>query len=162
MVLDLELPDAKGIDLLSEIKRKRRGLHILVLSAYPEDQFAVRVLKAGAAGFVPKDAAPEDLLKAIRKIIGGGKYISERVAHLLLNHLHGAESALLHEKLSDREFQVLCLFGQGKSIKEIAHELSLSAPTVSTYRARILEKMDLKTTAELILYAIQNRISNPD
>lgn len=162
VVMDLELPDVSGLDLLKEIKRQRRGLHILVLSVYPEDQFAVRVLKAGASGFVSKDSAPEDLVKAIRKILGGGKHISERVAHRLLDRLNVAGSDCLHEKLSDREFQILCLFGKGKSIKEIAHELSLSAPTVSTYRARILEKMDLKTTAELIKYAIQNRISNPD
>lgn len=162
VIMDLELPDANGLDLLKEIKRKRRGLHVLVLSVYPEDQFAVRVLKAGAAGFVSKDAAPEELVTAIRKILGGGKHISERVADRLLEHLQGTESAFPHEKLSSREFQVLCLLGKGKSIKEIAHELSVSAPTVSTYRARILDKMDMKSTAELIRYAIQNRIANPN
>ena len=161
VVLDLDLPGTHGLDLLAEIKRAHQSLHVLILSMYPEDQFAVRVLRAGASGFVSKDSAPEELVAAIRKILGGGKHISERVAGLLLEHLDQTSVSHPHERLSDREFQVLCLFGMGRTIKQIAQELSLSAPTVSTYRARILDKMDMKSTAELVRYAIQNRIALP-
>jgi DNA-binding NarL/FixJ family response regulator len=131
---------------------------VLILSVYPEEQFAVRTLRAGASGFLSKDAAPEDLVTAIRKISRGGKYISETVAEKLLYNLNAEENAAPHETLSDREFQILRLFGTGKTVGEIAEELSLSVPTVSTYRARILEKMSLKTTAELMRYAIQNNL----
>jgi two-component system, NarL family, invasion response regulator UvrY len=161
VVLDLDLPDINGLDLLKEIKRVRHQVHVLILSVYPEDQFAVRVLKAGAAGFISKEAAPEDLVRAIRKILGGGKHISERVADLLLDRFNSKHEIQPHEKLSDREFQILCLFGEGKTVKQIAEQLSLSAPTVSTYRARILDKMDMKSTAELVKYAIQNEIATP-
>jgi DNA-binding NarL/FixJ family response regulator len=149
------------LDLLKQIKGQREDTHVLILSVYPEEQFAIRCLKTGASGFVSKDAAPEELVRAIRKILGGGKHISERVADLLLNRVGGNQGSSLHEKLSDREFQILCLIGQGKTIKQIAEELSLSAPTVSTYRARILDKMDLKTTAALVKYAIQYGITQP-
>ena len=161
VVLDLDLPGMNGLDLLKQIKRDYEDLHILILSVYPEDQFAVRVLKAGASGFISKEAAPEQLVSAIRKILAGRKHISERVADLLLARFDGQSGGQLHEKLSDREFQILSMLGEGKTIKQIANELSLSAPTVSTYRARILDKMDMRTTAELVKYAIQNGISNP-
>src|SRR4030095_5013511 len=128
---------------------------------YPEDQVAVRVLKAGASGFLSKETAPEQLVLAIRKILEGGKHISEKVADLLVMHLGDTCEKGLHEKLSDREFQILSLFGEGKTVKQIAATLSLSVPTVSTYRARILNKMEMKSTAELVRYAIQNRLSNP-
>lgn len=161
VVLDLDLPDVNGLELLKKIKQEWPKLPILVLSVYPEDQFAVRVLKAGASGFISKDVAPDHLLSNVRKILGGGKHISERVAIQLLQDVKGDRGAYPHESLSDREFQILCLLGEGKRIKEIAQMLSLSAPTVSTYRARILEKMAMRTTAELVKYAIQNRIANP-
>jgi two-component system invasion response regulator UvrY len=161
VVLDLDLPGTNGLDVLKDIKREHRGLHVLVLSVYPEDQFAVRVLKAGASGFLSKDAAPDELVKAIRKILAGGKHISGRIAEQLLEHLSDKPDSSLHDKLSDREFQVLCLFGSGKTAKQIAEELCLSPPTVSTYRARILDKMNLKTTADLIRYAIEHRIASP-
>jgi DNA-binding NarL/FixJ family response regulator len=133
---------------------------VLVLSVYSEEQFAVRTLRAGAAGFMSKDAAAEDLILAIRRILGGGKHISQTVAELLLSQASPDSDTptSLHEKLSDREFQILRLFGAGKTVSGIARELSISIPTVSTYRARILEKMELKTTAELIRYAVQNRL----
>ena len=161
VVLDLDMPGMNGIDLLNEIKRRNKNVSVLVLSVYPEEQIAVRVLKAGASGFVSKEAAAEQLVKAIRRILRGGKHISERVADLLLTHLKNSNDGPVHEKLSDREFQILCLFGEGKTIKEIAATLCLSSPTVSTYRARILNKMEMKTTAELVRYAIQHDISNP-
>jgi two-component system, NarL family, invasion response regulator UvrY len=160
-VVDLDLPGMSGLELLKEIKRINKRLHVLILSVYPEDQFAVRVLKAGADGFISKEAAPDQLVLAIRKILKGGKHISERVADLLLEQVDGRHTTPVHGKLSDREFQILCLIGEGKTIKQIANMLSLSAPTVSTYRARILNKLDRKSTAELVRYAIENQISRP-
>lgn len=160
IVLDLDLPGKSGLQLLDEVKRDSRSIPVLVLSVYPEEQFAVRTLRAGAAGFMSKDAAAEDLVAAIRRILGGGKHISPNVAELLLSQATPDSDARTspHEKLSDREFQILRLFGSGKTVSGIARELSISVPTVSTYRARILEKMELKTTAELIRYAVQNRL----
>jgi len=160
IVLDLDLPGKSGLQLLDEVKRDPRSIPVLILSVYPEEQFGVRTLRAGAAGFMSKDAAAEDLVAAIRRILGGGKHISQTVAELLLSQ--GTPDSETppspHEKLSDREFQILRLFGSGKTVSGIARELSISIPTVSTYRARILEKMELKTTAELIRYAVQNRL----
>ena len=160
IVLDLDLPGKSGLQLLEEVKRDARSIPVLVLSVYSEEQFAVRTLRAGAAGFMSKDSAAEDLVTAIRRILGGGEHISQTVAELLLSHAAPDSDPRIspHEKLSDREFQILRLFGSGKTVSGIARELSISIPTVSTYRARILEKMDLKTTAELIRYAVQNRL----
>jgi DNA-binding NarL/FixJ family response regulator len=156
IVLDLDLPGKSGLQLLEEVKRDSRSIPVLVLSVYSEEQFAVRTLRAGAAGFMSKDSAAEDLILAIRRILGGGKHISQTVAELLLSQATPDSDAHTspHEKLSDREFQILRLFGSGKTVSGIARELSISIPTVSTYRARILEKMELKTTAELIRYAV--------
>jgi two-component system invasion response regulator UvrY len=158
LVLDLDLPGKNGLELLKEIKIECPTLPVLILSVYPEEQFAVRALKAGAAGFMSKDTAPEELVKAIRKVLSGGKYINESVAEKLLSGLKSKTDGMPHEALSDREFQILCLFGSGKSVSEIASELSLSVATVSTHRARILEKMCMKTTAELVRYAIENHL----
>lgn len=161
VIADIDLPGMNGIELLKEIKQQYKQTPVLMLSVYPEDQVAVRVLRAGAAGFLSKEAAPEQLVVAIRKILDGGKHISERVADLLVMNLGASSERSMHEKLSDREFQILSLFGEGKTVKQIAESLSLSVPTVSTYRARILNKMEMKSTAELVRYAIQNRLSNP-
>ena len=160
VVLDLDLPGKSGLQLLEEVKRDSRSIPVLVLSVYSEEQFAVRTLRAGAAGFMSKDAAAEDLVAAIRRILSGGKHISQTVAELLVARASpdADASSSPHEKLSDREFQILRLFGSGKTVTGIARELSISIPTVSTYRARILEKMQMKTTAELIRYAVQNRL----
>jgi len=155
------MPGMDGLELLKEVKRQNRRLPVLILSVYPEEQVAVRVLKAGASGFVSKESAPEQLVSAIRRILGGGKHISQRVAGLLLSYLHNEVDKVMHEKLSDREFQILCLLGAGKTIKQIAEALGLSSPTVSTYRARILSKMEMKTTAELVHYAIRHEIVRP-
>jgi two-component system, NarL family, invasion response regulator UvrY len=161
VVLDLDLKSKSGLELMKDIKRDKPELPVLFLSIYPEEQFAVRTLKAGAAGFMSKDAAPEELVNAIRKILRGGKYINESVAERLLSDLnsptHG-HNGMPHEALSDREFQILRLFGEGKTVGEIAAELSISVPTVSTHRTRILEKMGMKTTAELMRYAIENHL----
>ena len=160
IILDLDLPGLSGLELLKEIRRNHRSSRVLVLSIYPEDQFAVRVLKAGASGFLSKDAAPEELTRTIRKILQGAVHISDRTADLLVQRLGETHQSHLHDKLSDREFQILCLFGQGKTPKEIAATLTLSPPTVSTYRARILDKMHMRTTAELVKYAVQNKLTN--
>ena len=161
VILDLDMPGMNGIDLLKEIKQQDKNLSVLVLSVYPEDQVAVRVLKAGASGFVSKETATDQLVGAIRRILSGGKHVSERVADLLIKYLDNSTVEVMHERLSDREFEILCLLGEGKTIRQIAEVLCLSSPTVSTYRARILNKMEMKTTAELVHYAIQNRISKP-
>lgn len=160
LILDLDLPEKNGLDLLKDVKRLHRQIPVLVLSVYPEEQFAVRVLKAGASGFISKDAAPEDLVKAIRKILQGRKHISDAVAEIWLDRFEEPNSSQLHEKLSDREFQILCLLGKGKSVKAIAKDLSVSVPTVSTHRGRILEKMGMKSTAELIHYAVKHGLAN--
>jgi two-component system invasion response regulator UvrY len=132
-----------------------------MLSVYPEEQFALRTLRVGASGYLSKDSAPDDLVKAVRKILRGGKYFGERVVEQLLSDPdRRGTGAPPHELLTDREFQVLCLFGSGETVKGIALKLSLSPPTVSTYRARILEKMQMRTTAELVRYAVQNRLTN--
>ncbi|MET0621960.1 MAG: response regulator transcription factor [Pyrinomonadaceae bacterium] len=161
VVLDIDLPGRGGLELLKDARRERPRLPVLMLSVYPEEQFALRTLRAGASGYLSKDSAPEDLARAVRQILQGGKFFGERVVEqLMCSPTERAAAAHPHELLSDREFQVLCLFGCGKSVKEIARELSLSPPTVSTYRARILEKMQLRTTAELVRYAVQNRLAN--
>lgn len=159
VILDLDLPGMNGLELLKEIQRISKKIRVLILSVYPEDQFALRVLRAGAQGFVSKDTAPEELVSAIRKILKGGKQVSERVTDMLLNHYDTVAEVPPHEKLSDREFEILCLFGEGRTIKEIADKLALSPPTVSTYRARILNKLDMKTTAELVRYAVENKLT---
>jgi DNA-binding NarL/FixJ family response regulator len=160
IVLDLELPGKSGLQLLGDLKRHSPALPVLVLSVYPEEQFALRTLRAGAAGFLSKDTAASTLVNAIRRILGGRKHISENVAELLLLHSDPKPDpdASPHERLSDREFQILCLFGRGKTVSSIARELSISVPTVSTYRARILDKMSMQTTAELIRYAVQHHL----
>jgi two-component system invasion response regulator UvrY len=159
-VLDLDLPGKSGLDLLKEMKQRRHCPPVLILSVYPEEQFAVRTLRAGASGFLSKESAPENLVKAVRKILKGGRYFSELVADKLLSRPNDqAATGYPHDALSDREFQILCLLGAGKAVKEISRELSLSAPTVSTYRARILEKMGMRTTAQLVHYAVRNRLA---
>ena len=158
VVLDISMPDRSGLDVLKELRAERPALPVLVLSMYSEDQYALRVLNAGAAGYLTKDTAADDLVKAIRKVVSGGRYISPFLAEKLAFEIGGDASRLPHEMLSDREFQVLRLLAAGKSVRDIAAELSLSVKTVSTYRARLLEKMHLRTTAELMHYALQNHL----
>ena len=156
VVLDLTMPGGNGLEALKQLKHDQPQLPVLILSMYPEDQYAVRTIRAGAAGYLNKESAPEELVTAIRKVLNGGQYISAAVADELVLHARHEDDQPVHKHLSDREYQVLCLIAAGKEVKEISTELSLSAKTISTYRARLLEKMNLKTNAELTHYAIQN------
>lgn len=158
VILDITMPGKSGLDVLKELKQERPTLPILVLTIHPEDQFAVRVLRAGAAGYMTKESAPDELVKAIRKVLAGGKYVSGTLAEKLAGDLETRAEGLPHQALSDREFQVMCLIASGKTMTEIAGELCLSSKTVSTYRARILEKMRMRSNAELTHYAISNRL----
>ncbi len=155
VLLDITMPGRGGLEVLKDLRRERGKLPVLVLSMHPEDQFGVRVLKAGAAGYMTKYSAPEELVKAIRKVCAGGKYISPLLAEQLAARLDADEPRPPHEFLSDREYQVMCLIASGKKVGAIAKDLSLSVKTISTYRLRVLEKMLLKTNAELTRYAIE-------
>jgi len=156
MLLDISMPEKGGDDTLRQLLNEKKDAKVLILSMYSEDQYAVRLMKAGAWGYLTKDVAPEQLVFAIRQVIGGKKYISSTLAELMLMEINSDRERPLHENLSDREYQVLKLLGSGKKVSEIAAALSLSVKTVSTYRAHILEKMKLKNNAELIYYVIQN------
>ncbi|MEE9270580.1 MAG: response regulator transcription factor [Candidatus Krumholzibacteria bacterium] len=156
VILDLSMPGRGGLDILKDIKKDHPKLPVLVLSIYPEDQFATRVLKAGASGYMTKETAPEELVAAIRKVIGGGKYVSSSLAELLASEIERDRKGEPHERLSDREFEVLRLIASGKTVTEIAEDLSLSVKTISTYRSRITEKTDLHTNSELTRYAIRH------
>ena len=158
VVLDLAMPGGNGLEALKQIKHDHPQLPVLILSMYPEDQYAVRTIRAGAAGYLNKESAPEELVQAIRKVLHGGEYISASVADELVLHARHEDDQPIHKHLSDREYQVLCLIAAGKEVKEISTELALSAKTISTYRARLLEKMNMKTNAELTHYAIQNAL----
>ena len=156
VVLDITLPDRSGLEALKDIKALRPHLPVLILSMHPEDQYALRVLKAGAAGYVNKDSASEELVKAVRKVVGGGRYVSTFMAEKLATVVGGDYERPPHESLSDREFQVMCMLASGRRLKEVAEELCLSVKTVSTYRARVLEKMGMESNAELTYYAVKN------
>jgi DNA-binding NarL/FixJ family response regulator len=158
MLLDLTMPGGSGLDVLEAVRRERPDRPVLVLSIHPEDQFGVRVLKGGAAGYMTKESAPEELVRAIRKVHGGGRYVTPRVAEKLALDVQSGSGGLPHELLSNREYEVLCLLAKARSVKEIGKELKLSEKTVSTYRARLLGKLQMRTTADLIRYAIQNRL----
>jgi len=158
VILDITMPHMDGLDVLKQLKIEKPKLPVIVLSIHPEDQYALRVLKAGAAGYVTKASAPNELINAIRKVYRGGKYISPAIAEKLAFQLDANFEEMPHEALSDREYQVLCMLASGKTVTEMADELALSVKTISTYRARILEKMDMKNNAELIHYAIQNQL----
>jgi DNA-binding NarL/FixJ family response regulator len=158
LLLDLEMPGRGGLDVLRELKQRLPGLRVIVLSHYPEDPYAVRAIQAGAASFLTKLAGLDRLVEAIRKVARGERYISEEVAAQLAFYVGGERPDRPHEQLSHREFQVLCLIGVGKTVSEIADELSLSVKTVSTYRGRLLEKMSLANNAQLMRYAIDNSL----
>ena len=155
VVLDISLPGRDGLEILKDIKRERPDLPVLVLSMHSEEQYALRVLKDGAAGYITKGSAAEELVKAIRTIAKGRKYITASIAEKLTLQIDVDYRKPVHEKLSDREYQVMCMIAAGKTVKEIAVELCLSAKTVSTYRSRVLEKMNIKTNAEIIHYALK-------
>ncbi|NVM75454.1 DNA-binding NarL/FixJ family response regulator [Duganella sp. SG902] len=158
MLLDISLPDRSGIEVLKQIKKERPELAVLMLSMHREDQYAIRSLKAGAAGYLTKQSAPKELVNAIRQVAGGLKYISAALAQELANHVNDDHEAPPHETLSDREYQTLTMIASGKTVGMIAKELSLSVKTVSEYRARLLVKMKLKNSAELTHYAIKNQL----
>jgi DNA-binding NarL/FixJ family response regulator len=158
LVLDIAMPGRTGLDILKELKQEQPGLPVLILSMYPEEQYAVRVLRAGASGYMTKESAPEELVGAIRKVAQGKKYISPSLAETLVGNLDIDVKKPMHQTLSDREYQVMCMIASGKKVGEIAEALSLSVKTISTYRTRILEKMRLKNNAELTLYAVEQRL----
>lgn len=158
LILDLSMPGRSGLDLLKDIKARFPKLPILVLSMYPEDQYALRVVKAGAHGYMTKSSAPEELVTAVTKILNGGKYVSASMSEQLMTLVQESARGGGHEQLSDREFQVLQMIASGKTVSDIAEALSLSVKTISTYRARILEKLRLGSNAELTRYAMQNKL----
>lgn len=156
VILDITMPGRSGLEVLRDIRKKHPDLPVLVLSMHAEDQFAVRAIKAGANGYLSKDNSPNEVVRAVRKILTGKKYVSAKLAEILADALNAETERPLHETLSDREFQVLCQLASGKTVSQIASEVALSVKTVSTYRARILEKMSMRNNAELTRYAIQN------
>lgn len=155
VLLDIAMPGKNGLDVLKKLKSKNLKLPVLMLSVHPEEQYAIRALRAGASGYLTKESAPEELVRAIRRISMGGKYLSASLAEKLVIELEENEQKPCHKLLSDREFQVMCMFASGKTTKEIAEELSLSIQTVSTYKSRILYKMKMNTIADVIRYAVK-------
>ncbi|MEW6001601.1 MAG: response regulator transcription factor [Nitrospirota bacterium] len=158
IILDISMPGRSGLDLLKELKVQKPKLPVLILSMYPEELYAVRTLKAGAGGYLTKDSASEELVKAIRKVVEGKKYVSPTLSEKLAFDLEIGEGKPLHEHLSDREYQVMCMIASGKTVKDIAQELFLSVKTISTFRFRILEKMRMKNNAELTHYAVKHHL----
>ncbi len=156
VMLDISMPGRSGLEVLKQIRDIRPELPVLVLSIHPESQYAVRALKAGAAGYLTKESAPDELISAIRKVSRGGKYISPSLAEKIAADLEAGIFHAPHESLSDREYQVMCMIASGKTVKGIGEELCLSVKTVSTYRSRIMEKMKMKNNAELTYYAIKH------
>jgi two-component system, NarL family, invasion response regulator UvrY len=159
VLLDLSMPGRGGLESVRELKDLSPSTSILIYTAHPEDQLGVRALRAGADGFITKDRPPEELVKAVRRVLEGKRYISDTLAERMAEALAQPVPDEPHELLSDREYQILRMMGSGKSASEIAVQLNLSVKTVSTYRTRVLQKLNLQTTAELIRYAVENRIS---
>lgn len=158
VVLDISMPGPNGLDILKQIKRENPKLPVLILSMHPEEQYAVRALKAGANGYLTKESASQEMIAAIQKVYAGGKYVSPSLAEKLAFNLEVEREKPLHETLSDREYQVMIKIAQGKKVKDIAEELFLSEKTISTYRSRILEKMGMEKNEELIRYASNNHL----
>ena len=156
LLLDLSLPDMSGLDVLRQIKSHHESVSTLVLSAFPEKQYGLNVLRAGASGYVNKEMAPEELLTAVRTVLRGRRYVTPQLAELLVSELDSDADKPLHSRLSEREFQILCKLAAGRAVSEIATELCISVKTVSTYRSRILEKMNFSTNADLTTYALRN------
>jgi DNA-binding NarL/FixJ family response regulator len=160
VVLDITMPGRNGLDVLKELRQAYPQLPVLILSIHPEDQFATRALRAGASGYMTKESAPEELVGAIKKILKGGKYVSQSLAEKLVFELENGREGPPEMALSDREHEVMLMIASGKTVSEIAEDLALSIKTISTYRSRVLEKMGMKTNAELTRYAIQNELVN--
>jgi two-component system invasion response regulator UvrY len=155
VILDITMPGSTGTETLKQLKAECPKLPVLVLSMHPEDQYAVRMFKAGADGYLTKASAPEELVEAIKKVLGGGQYVSPSLAEKLALTIKASTGNVPHEHLSDREYEVMCLIASGKMVSEIAETMHLGVTTISTYRARILEKMNMKNNAELTRYAVQ-------
>lgn len=159
IICDLSMPGRSGLDVVHHVNQNLPKTPVLILSIHPEEQYAIRVLKAGAAGYLSKDAAPEELVKAVQRVMQGRKYISSAIAEKIAGELgHENSDKVLHEFLSDREFDVFKMIAAGKSVSDIAEKLSLSITTVSTYRSRILTKMGMKSNADLTRYALENKM----
>lgn len=158
ILLDISMPGRSGLEILDDLKTLHPKIPILILSMHPEEQYAVRTLRAGAAGYLTKASAPQELISAIQKVSRGGKYVTVSLAEKLAFELDAGAEKPRHEKLSNREYQVMLMLASGRSVREVAEELCLSAKTISTYRTRILEKMDMKKNAELTLYAVKNNL----
>ncbi|MFC1520932.1 response regulator [Elusimicrobiota bacterium] len=159
ILLDISMPGSSGLDVLKQLKRKKSKLPVLMLSIYPEDQYGMRALRAGASGYLTKESLPDELVGAIRKVAQGRKYISPALSEKLVLDLGINSDKPAHETLSDREYQVMCMIASGKTASGIAKKLCLSVKTISTYRSRILEKMRMKNNAEITRYAIENRLT---
>jgi DNA-binding NarL/FixJ family response regulator len=160
VILDLGLPGMGGFDVLRTLKRERPALPVVIMSIQTEEEYAMMVLKEGASGYLTKESVPADLIKAIQKAVTGGTYVSESLGERFAGKLLGRTENKPHECLSNKEYQIFRLIVDGKSIKEIAHELSLARPTVSTYRTRVLHKMNMKTNAELVRYAVKHNLDS--
>jgi len=158
IILDLKMPGMDGLDVLKQLKIEKPRIPVIILTVHPEAQYALRILRAGASGYLTKESVSDELITAIKKVYRGGKYISPSLAEKIAFALDTDSEKMLHETLSDREYQVMYMIASGKTVTEIAEELSLSVKTISTYRARILEKMNMKTNAELTRYAFQNSL----
>ena len=158
ILMDISMPGKNGLEIVKELKQTNPEIKTLVLSMHPEERFSVRAIKAGALGYVSKESAADELVRAIRQVYNGGKYITPIVAEQLANSYELESNKLPHERLSDREFQILRMIASGKKIKEIASELSISPATVATYRARVLEKIQLKSNVDITSYALRNNL----
>ncbi len=158
VLLDISMPGRSGLDVLKQLKAQKPRLPVLILSMHPEEQYAVRALKAGASGYLAKESAPDELIAAVQKILRGGKYVTESLAERFVSELANPEGKTPHETLSDREYEIMCMIASGKTVSEIGGELALSVKTVSTYRARILSKMGMKNNAEIMRYAVENAL----
>ena len=156
---DISMPGATFLEVMRWIRQERPKVRVLVLSVHPEDQYAIRAFRAGAAGYLTKEHSPTELAGAIRRVYAGGRYVTPSLAEKLAFQLGGQSDAAPHEALSDREYEILCLVASGKSIKEIGATLELSPKTVSTYRARVLKKLEVRTTADLVRYAVEHELS---
>jgi DNA-binding NarL/FixJ family response regulator len=158
VILDISMPGKSGLEVLKDIKATHPKIPVLILSMYPEEQFALRVMKSGASGYIRKDSAPEELVDAVKEILEGRKYISPTVMDILSNNVKKDGKVELSEILSDREYEIFMLIAQGKTVSEIAEILSLSVKTVSTHRTHILEKTKLKNNADIVMYAVRNKL----
>jgi two-component system invasion response regulator UvrY len=156
MLLDITLPERNGLDILKQLKKQKPALKVLVLTIHPEEQYAMRVLKSGASGYLTKESAPQELISAIRKVASGGRYLSPSFAEKLACDFLANQGKPLYETLSDREYQIMCMIAGGKKLNDIAKELILSVKTVSSYRSRLLHKLNIKSNMELVRYAIDN------